>query len=299
MCQADRRGERVIQRLIHRAAQSGRERRIRSEGATAIRDLESIGRRGSGYPGGAPASSASRPMLRACAIKQSVGAAFLDLARPTHVEGVRQRGGTAGVSAESPLVRDLGGGTRMHDEALVYVVDDDDAVRRALSRLLRSVGLEVLTFPSAQAFLDHRRLDRTACLVLDVRLPGPSGLDLQTALEGDRRTPPIVFITGHGDVPISVRAMKHGAVDFLQKPFHDQDLLDAVHAALRRSRQERAEGAELAVLGHRRDTLTPREREVLDLVVTGMPNKQIAAMLGTAEKTIKVHRARVDRKSVV
>lgn len=184
----------------------------------------------------------------------------------------------------------------MRDEALVYVVDDDDAVRRALSRLLPSVGLEVLTFPSAQAFLDHRRLDRTACLVLDVRLPGLSGLDLQAALGEEGSTTPIVFISGYGDVPISVRAMKHGAVDFLQKPFHDQDLLDAVHAALRRSRDAGAERAERTALERRRASLTPREREVLQLVVTGMPNKQIAASLGGAEKTIKVHRARVMAK---
>jgi FixJ family two-component response regulator len=184
----------------------------------------------------------------------------------------------------------------MHDEALVYVVDDDDAVRRALSRLLRSVDLDVQTFPSAQAFLAHRRLDRTACLVLDVRLPGFSGLDLQTVLAEDRGTIPIVFISGYGDVPISVRAMKDGAVDFLQKPFRDQDLLDAVHAALRRSREAQAERAELTVLERRRAILTPREREVLDLVVTGMSNKQIATSLGAAEKTIKVHRGRVMTK---
>jgi FixJ family two-component response regulator len=181
----------------------------------------------------------------------------------------------------------------MLDAPIVYVVDDDESIRRALSRLLRSVGLEVQTFPSAQAFLDHRLLDRTACLVLDVRLPGLSGLDLQVALGPRQGTVPIVFISGHGDVPMSVRAMKHGAVDFILKPFHDQDLLDAVHAALRRSREARAERAEREVLERRRATLTPREREVLELVVTGMLNKQIAAALGGAEKTVKVHRARV------
>lgn len=184
----------------------------------------------------------------------------------------------------------------MHDAALVYVVDDDDAVRRALSRLLGSVGLAVHTFASAQAFLDHRRPDRTTCLVLDVRLPGLSGLDLQTLLGEDWGTTPIVFISGYGDVPISVRAMKHGAVDFLQKPFRDQHLLDAVHGALRRSCEAWAERAAHAVLERRRASLTPREREVLELVVTGMSNKQVGASLGAAEKTIKIHRARVMTK---
>ena len=182
------------------------------------------------------------------------------------------------------------------DEPVVYVVDDDPSVRRALSRLLHSVGLEALTFPSAQAFLAFTPSDRPACLVLDVRLPGPSGLDLQSALSQADRQVPIVFITGHGTVPTSVRAMKGGAVDFLQKPFNDQELLDSVQRALRRSGVERAGRAERAELERRVESLTPREREVLTLVVAGMLNKQIADKLGIAEKTIKVHRGRVMEK---
>jgi RNA polymerase sigma factor (sigma-70 family) len=182
------------------------------------------------------------------------------------------------------------------DEAVVYVVDDDASVRRALSRLIHSVGLEVMTFPSAQAFLAFTPPDRPACLVLDVRLPGPSGLDLQAALTQANRSVPIVFITGHGNVPTSVRAMKGGAVDFLQKPFNDQELLDCVQRALRRSGEERAERAERSELERRVGSLTPREREVLMLVVAGMLNKQIADKLGIAEKTIKVHRGRVMEK---
>jgi FixJ family two-component response regulator len=180
------------------------------------------------------------------------------------------------------------------DEAVVYVVDDDASVRRALSRLIHSVGLEVMTFPSAQAFLAFTPPDRPACLVLDVRLPGPSGLDLQAALTQANRSVPIVFITGHGNVPTSVRAMKGGAVDFLQKPFNDQELLDCVQRALRRSGEERAERAERSELERRVGSLTPREREVLMLVVAGMLNKQIADKLGIAEKTI--HRGRVMEK---
>jgi RNA polymerase sigma factor (sigma-70 family) len=182
------------------------------------------------------------------------------------------------------------------DEAVVYVVDDDASVRRALSRLIHSVGLEVMTFPSAHAFLAFTPSDRPACLVLDVRLPGPSGLDLQAALTQADRSVPIVFITGHGNVPTSVRAMKGGAVDFLQKPFNDQELLDCVQRALRRSGEERAERAERSELERRVGSLTPREREVLLLVVAGMLNKQIADKLGIAEKTIKVHRGRVMEK---
>jgi RNA polymerase sigma factor (sigma-70 family) len=182
------------------------------------------------------------------------------------------------------------------DDAVVYVVDDDASIRRALSRLIHSVGLEAMTFPSAQAFLAFTPPDRPSCLVLDVRLPGPSGLDLQVALTQANRSVPIVFITGHGTVPTSVRAMKGGAIDFLQKPFNDQELLDCVQRALRRSGEERAERAERAELARRAGSLTPREREVLALVVAGMLNKQIADKLGIAEKTIKVHRGRVMEK---
>jgi FixJ family two-component response regulator len=184
----------------------------------------------------------------------------------------------------------------MTSDAVVYVVEDDEAVRRALARLLRSVGLSVETFASAKAFLEYPRPDRPACLVLDVRLPGPSGLELQTALGGAQSTLPIIFITGHGTVPMSVRAMKAGAVDFLQKPFDDHELLETVQRALGRSRHGRVESSERAALQSRFRALTPREQEVLSLVVTGMLNKQIAARLGAAEKTIKVHRGRVMKK---
>jgi FixJ family two-component response regulator len=178
----------------------------------------------------------------------------------------------------------------------VYVVDDDASICRALARLLRSAGFAVQTFPSAKAFLDWSAPDRPACLVLDIRMPGPSGLDLQSALREADRLLPIVFITGHGDVATSVRAMKAGAVDFLQKPFDDQELLACVQRALETSRAQRAERAERAMLGQRVACLTPREREVLRLVVTGMLNKQIADTLDIAEKTVKVHRGRVMEK---
>jgi len=180
--------------------------------------------------------------------------------------------------------------------AVVYVVDDDPSVCRALSRLIRSVNLDVEAFASATAFLDYTAQDRPACLVLDVRLPGPSGLDLQSALIRARRDVPIIFITGHGDVPTTVRAMKGGAVDFLQKPFNDQDLLDCIQLAIARNRQQRADRAEHAELERRRATLTRREHEVLALVVTGRLNKEMAGELGIAEKTFKVHRGRVMKK---
>ena len=180
--------------------------------------------------------------------------------------------------------------------SIVYVVDDEESVCRAIARLIRSIGLSVETFQSAKAFLDYTRADRPACLVLDVRLSGPSGLDLQSALVESGRAIPIVFITGHGDVPTSVRAMKGGAVDFLQKPFNDQQLLDCIQRALARSLEERAVRAERADIETRYATLTRREREVLALVVTGKLNKQIASDLGIAEKTTKVHRGRVMEK---
>ena len=182
------------------------------------------------------------------------------------------------------------------DEAVVFVIDDDESVRRALSRLLRSSGLDVQTFPSARAFLECPPPDRPACLVLDLQLPGQSGLELQETLVRTGRDLPIVFITGHGDVPSSVRAMKGGAVDFLQKPFDGQQLLECVARALARNREQRTERAERAVLEGRVRTLTPREREVLVLVVAGRLNKQIASDLGIAEKTTKVHRGRVMAK---
>jgi RNA polymerase sigma factor (sigma-70 family) len=185
----------------------------------------------------------------------------------------------------------------MIPDGIVYVVDDDASVRRALARLIAAAGLEVQTFPSAHAFLDHTPLDRPGCLVLDVRLPGESGLDLQTAMgEARQQQLPIIFVTGHGTVPASVRAMKEGALDFLQKPVDEHELLDGIQRALRRSRDARAEQAERAIVQRRLDTLTPREREVLDLVATGLLNKQIGDRLGVAEKTIKVHRGRAMQK---
>jgi FixJ family two-component response regulator len=179
---------------------------------------------------------------------------------------------------------------------VVYVVDDDESVRRSLARLMRSAGLAAETFPSAQAFLDRQLPDRTACLVLDVRLPGLSGLDLQGALSETERSVPIIFITGHGSVPMSVQAMKRGAVDFLQKPFDEDDLLAAIGRAFATYRATRADRTERLAIQRRFDTLTSRERQVMGLVVAGRLNKQIAADLGAAEKTIKIHRGRVMRK---
>ena len=181
-------------------------------------------------------------------------------------------------------------------EATVFVVDDDESVREALKSLIRSVGLRVETFASAQEFLQSRDGDVPGCLVLDVRLPGLSGLDLQRELAGADIHTPIIFITGHGDIPMTVRAMKEGAVEFLTKPFRDQDLLDAIHQALERdlvAHKQRMEQVELRALF---DSLTPREREVMGLVITGLLNKQVAAELGTSEVTIKLHRAQVMQK---
>jgi FixJ family two-component response regulator len=181
-------------------------------------------------------------------------------------------------------------------DAVVFVVDDDPAIRDALTSLLRSVGLAVETFGSAQEFLNRPPPDGPGCLVLDVRLPGVSGLDLQRVLATAQLTLPIIFLTGYGDIPMSVRAMKAGAVEFLTKPFHDQDLLEAIQQALERDRVGRQQRAELAGLRQRYATLTPREREVMRLVVAGLLNKQIAADLGTSEVTIKMHRGQVMRK---
>ena len=181
-------------------------------------------------------------------------------------------------------------------EALVFVVDDDAPMRESLKNLLRSVGLRVEAFASAQEFLRSPRPDVPGCLVLDVRLPGLSGLDLQQQLaEGDRDMP-IIFITGHGDIPMTVQAMKAGAVEFLTKPFRDQDLLDAVHQALARDRHARAQRAEMPALRRRFDTLTPRQRDVLARMVAGLLNKQIAGELGTSEATVKTHRKQVMAK---
>jgi FixJ family two-component response regulator len=184
----------------------------------------------------------------------------------------------------------------MTSDPVVYVIDDDASFRKAVSRLLRSAGLEVEALASAGEFLERPATDRPACLVLDVRMPGPSGMDLQSALEETGRDIPIVFMTGHGDVSTSVRAMKKGAVDFLEKPFRAPELLACVERGLARSRQSRAEGAERAVVERCFATLTSRERDVLRLVVTGMLNKQIAGELGIAEKTVKIHRGHAMQK---
>jgi FixJ family two-component response regulator len=181
-------------------------------------------------------------------------------------------------------------------DGVVYIVDDDAAMGRALCRLLGTVGLEAVAFSSAQAFLEHPRHEGASCLVLDVRMPGVGGLDLQTQLRDAQTTMPIVFITGHGNVPTSVRAMKGGAIDFLQKPFNDNELLAAVQRAVAVSRQAWSENAGRAEIERRLALLTPREREVLALVVRGRLNKQIAGELGAAEKTIKIHRGRVMQK---
>jgi FixJ family two-component response regulator len=179
---------------------------------------------------------------------------------------------------------------------IVYVVDDDSSIRQALSGLLRSVGLEVQTFGSAHEFLEAPRADAPSCLVLDVSLPDGSGLDLPDELRDMDLPLPIIFITGHGTIPMSVRAMKSGALEFLTKPFRDEDLLAAIKVALELDREARAEKLELGGARRLIERLTPREREVLDLVVAGKMNKQIAANLGTAEQTVKQHRGRVMRK---
>jgi FixJ family two-component response regulator len=179
---------------------------------------------------------------------------------------------------------------------LIYVVDDEPSVCVSLKRLLRSIGLEARTYTSAQEFLRSERPDAPGCLVLDVRLPGLSGLDLQQELANAKIDLPVIFITGHGDIPMSVRAMKAGAVEFLTKPFREQELLEAIERAIKRSRIVRQHEAVMRILDKRYALLTPREREVLPRVTSGLPNKQIAAQLGASEKTIKVHRGQVMQK---
>jgi len=179
---------------------------------------------------------------------------------------------------------------------VVFVVDDDASVRSSLKFLLSTVGLQAETLDSADSFLHKKRPDVPSCLVLDVRLPGLSGLDFQRELAARNICIPIVFLTGHGDIPMSVRAMKAGAVEFLTKPFRDQDLLDAVRVALDRDRARREQETEMADLRRRFDSLTSREQEVVSMVVAGMLNKQIAAELGTAESTVKVQRSRAMEK---
>ena len=179
---------------------------------------------------------------------------------------------------------------------VVFVVDDDPSVSRAIKRLVESVGLRAELFGSAQEFLRNEDRDSANCLVVDIRLPGISGLDFQRELAAAGIHIPIVFITGHGDIPMTVRAMKAGAVEFLTKPFRDQDLLDAIQQGLERDRIRRAQEAEVAILRERFESLTPREREVLPWVVSGLPNKQIADAVGASEATIKVHRSQLMRK---
>ena len=179
---------------------------------------------------------------------------------------------------------------------VVFVVDDDRSIREATQSLLSSVGLRVETFGTAQEFLGAKRPDAPGCLVLDVRLPGLSGLDLQRELAAAGTPVPIVFITGHGDIPMSVQAMKAGAVEFLTKPFRDQQLLDAIQQGVERDRVERRRRTEAGELRRRYESLTPREREVMALVVAGHLNKQAASELGTSQITVKVHRAQVMHK---
>jgi FixJ family two-component response regulator len=184
----------------------------------------------------------------------------------------------------------------MMNDAIVFVIDDDESLREALNSLIRSVGLSVETFASAHEFLQSPRPDLPACLILDVRMPGLSGLDLQRDLTKADINIPIIFITGHGDIPMSVRAMKAGAIEFLTKPFRDQDLLDAIQQALEHDRLQRSQRADNAELFNRYQSLTTRETEVFGLVVKGMLNKQIALQLGTSEITIKLHRRQVMEK---
>src|SRR6516164_7952783 len=182
------------------------------------------------------------------------------------------------------------------EEPIVFAIDDDASMREALSRLFRSIGMRAQIFASAQDFLLFKRPDAPTCLVLDVRLPGLSGLDLQRELAASGLAIPIIFITGHGDIPMSVQAMKAGAVEFLTKPFRDQALLDAIHQAIQRDCANRKHRAEIAEQRARYDSLTQREREVLALVVSGLLNRQIAAQLGTTEFTVKIQRRSVMQK---
>jgi FixJ family two-component response regulator len=182
---------------------------------------------------------------------------------------------------------------------LVLIVDDDEAIREALTDLLRSVGIEARSFASTRELLEAAPSDRPGCLILDVRLPGLSGLDLQAQLARGGNTRPIIFMTGHGDIPMSVRAMKAGALDFLTKPFRDQDMLDAVTAAIDQDRAQRQDAAAAKQVAALAATLTPREAEVMAAVVKGLMNKQIAGQLGISEITVKLHRGNVMRKMEV
>ena len=182
------------------------------------------------------------------------------------------------------------------DAALVYIVDDDDAIRDSLSLLMRSVGLASETHESAADFLQAYEPDKLSCLIADIRMPGLSGLELQQELNERHAEVPIIFITGHGDVPMAVKAMQAGAMDFIQKPFRDQDLLDKIHKALQEDRERRTSRREVSVIRERLDTLTPRETEVMQKVVQGCANKVIAMDLGVSQRTVELHRARVMHK---
>ena len=182
------------------------------------------------------------------------------------------------------------------EKAIVHIVDDDDSLRRAVDSLCRSVGLQTRTYGSAREFLDAKREDIAGCLVLDVRLPGVSGLDFQSQLSALGIHLPVILVTGHGDIPMSVRAMKAGAVDFLPKPFRDQDLLDAVSTAIERDRRRRELDGGASVLRDRFATLSPREQQVMMLVTSGKMNKQVAGDLALSEITVKIHRAAAMRK---
>jgi len=181
--------------------------------------------------------------------------------------------------------------------ATVFVVDDDEGVRNSLRFLLKSLGLATRTLSSAQEFLDVYKESQPGCLVLDVRMPGMSGLELQQELNLRGATIPVIFITGHGDIPMAVEAMQHGAFDFLQKPFRDQDLIDRIQRALERDARSRTVLAQHARIRERMQSLTPREREVLALMTRGKPNKVMAAQLGVSQRTVEIHRARVMEKS--
>ena len=181
-------------------------------------------------------------------------------------------------------------------QALVIVVDDDEAVRSSTRLLLKSVGLPAVTYSSAQEFLDNYDEQQPGCVVLDVRMPGMSGLELQQFLNLRGAVIPVIFITGHGDIPMAVEAMQQGAFDFLQKPFRDQDLLDRVQRALEKDKGNRALLREKTRIQERRDSLTPREREILELMTRGKPNKVMAADLGVSQRTVEIHRARVMEK---
>jgi FixJ family two-component response regulator len=196
------------------------------------------------------------------------------------------------VTARPTSPRDLASS----EEPMVFVIDDDASMREALRGLFESVGLRVEVFGSASEFLQSKLPDVASCLILDIRLPRLSGLDFQVELATAGIRIPVIFMTGHGDIPMSVRAMKAGAIDFLTKPFRDQDMLDAVTMAIERDRKRRNDQKILSDLQARLATLTPREREVMALVVSGLMNKQIAAEIGTAEITVKIHRGHIMRK---